>query len=84
MTGRCSVGLCTTNYDSQQERKGKRKRKKEVKKAKLKVFGFPTDRERCQRWLDALPNKIKFDDIAYTEDGTLSITLAAKLCYIQT
>ena len=63
MTRRCSVGLCTTNYDSQQERKGKRKRKKEVKKTKLKVFGFPIDREKCQQWLDALPNKIKYDDI---------------------
>nr|XP_047146173.1 uncharacterized protein LOC124819036 [Hydra vulgaris] len=45
MPRKCSVGNCRGNYDSANEH--------------VKVYKFPSDKELCERWLAALPNKIQ-------------------------
>nr|XP_047135492.1 uncharacterized protein LOC124812659 [Hydra vulgaris] len=45
MPRKCSVGNCRRNYDSANEH--------------VKVYKFPSDKELCERWLAALPNKIQ-------------------------
>lgn len=42
MPRKCSVWNCKSNYDDN----------------KITVYGFPSDPEACQFWLDALPNII--------------------------
>lgn len=45
MPRKCSAGYCKGNYSSTN--------------TKVRVYGFPTDTEECNRWLAALPNKIE-------------------------
>ena len=53
MVNRCLVPSCNPNY---------RSRNGSIAPKKTKIFRFPTNKEECAAWLDAIPLKRKIDE----------------------